>query len=282
MNMNINININGESISKALRTFFTSRKFKILFLILSVLVAGSVIAATVVKPHTYTDGDTIYAADINDNFDTLFGLVSNVEANTKVIPSHIIVMWSGTIANIPAGWALCNGTNDTPDLTDRFILGTVTDETDPKGGSNTVSISHTHDTGSLSAVSSGSEHSHAMNVSTSSDGAHNHYLPIGQSIGADYGMFWNYSEPSVNIGSWPTRMNNSIPFRGFNSSAVFWDGMQNPTVSGVCGNHSHSISSSTDSDGAHAHTISGTTASAGSSSFDIRPAYYKLAFIMKK
>ena len=32
-------------------------------------------------------------------------------------------MWSGSIADIPNGWVLCNGTNGTPDLRDRFIFG---------------------------------------------------------------------------------------------------------------------------------------------------------------
>ncbi len=33
----------------------------------------------------------------------------------------IIVAWSGTVANIPTGWALCDGTNGTPDLRGRFL-----------------------------------------------------------------------------------------------------------------------------------------------------------------
>jgi hypothetical protein len=41
----------------------------------------------------------------------------------SIIPTGVIVMWSGTVASIPAGWALCNGTNGTPDLRDRFIVG---------------------------------------------------------------------------------------------------------------------------------------------------------------
>jgi len=39
------------------------------------------------------------------------------------IPPGTIVMWSGSVANIPQGWALCDGTNGTPDLRDRFIVG---------------------------------------------------------------------------------------------------------------------------------------------------------------
>ena len=33
----------------------------------------------------------------------------------------IITVWSGAIANIPPGWFLCDGSNGTPNLTDKFI-----------------------------------------------------------------------------------------------------------------------------------------------------------------
>lgn len=39
------------------------------------------------------------------------------------IPVGGIIMWSGTIAAIPTGWALCDGSNGTPDLRNRFIVG---------------------------------------------------------------------------------------------------------------------------------------------------------------
>jgi microcystin-dependent protein len=35
----------------------------------------------------------------------------------------IICAWSGSINTIPRGWALCDGSGDTPDLRGRFILG---------------------------------------------------------------------------------------------------------------------------------------------------------------
>ncbi|MFN5309859.1 MAG: hypothetical protein ACK5C0_10430 [Candidatus Kapaibacterium sp.] len=41
------------------------------------------------------------------------------------IPCGSIVMWTGDINNVPAGWALCNGFNGTPDLNDRFPRGTT-------------------------------------------------------------------------------------------------------------------------------------------------------------
>jgi len=46
------------------------------------------------------------------------------QVNAAPIPVGGIIMWSGTIANIPSGWALCNGSNGTPDL--RNVLQTLT------------------------------------------------------------------------------------------------------------------------------------------------------------
>lgn len=39
----------------------------------------------------------------------------------SAIPAGVIVMWSG--ADVPDGWAICDGTNGTPDLRGRFVLG---------------------------------------------------------------------------------------------------------------------------------------------------------------
>jgi len=60
-----------------------------------------------------------------------------VKANINdVLPSGVIVMWSGAIEDIPEGWALCDGTNGSPDLRDRFVYG-VSQGEDPgtTGGS---------------------------------------------------------------------------------------------------------------------------------------------------
>jgi hypothetical protein len=37
-------------------------------------------------------------------------------------PSGCITLWSGTIESIPTGWYLCNGSNGTPNLRDRFVV----------------------------------------------------------------------------------------------------------------------------------------------------------------
>lgn len=64
----------------------------------------------------------------------LFDLVSK-----HLIPTGIICMWGGVA--VPSGWHLCDGTNGTPDLRDRFIVGSGNSySTGNKGGSNSVSL----------------------------------------------------------------------------------------------------------------------------------------------
>jgi len=50
-----------------------------------------------------------------------------------------IDVWTGTIANIPRGWAICDGNVGTPNLIDRFVRCVPNSSTDPgaTGGSTT-------------------------------------------------------------------------------------------------------------------------------------------------
>src|SRR5699024_9581876 len=80
------------------------------------------------------------------------------------LPAGMIMMWSGsTTSSIPAGWALCNGSNGTPDLRDRFIVGAGGDYgAGNTGGANSVTLT----TAQIPA------HNHS--ASTGSNGSHNH------------------------------------------------------------------------------------------------------------
>jgi hypothetical protein len=62
------------------------------------------------------------------------------------IPSGAIILWSGSIASIPSGWLLCNGSSGTPDLRDRFVVGAgSTYAVAATGGTaDAVVVSHTH------------------------------------------------------------------------------------------------------------------------------------------
>ena len=61
-------------------------------------------------------------------------------------PSGMIVLWSGSTGSIPSGWVLCNGSNSTPDLRNRFVVGAGdTYSVDATGGSaDATLVSHTH------------------------------------------------------------------------------------------------------------------------------------------
>jgi len=85
--------------------------------------AGSAQVGTIGNSNNRVDlfGEDVDISDTLtvDGQTTFNGPVAGVEG----IPSGGIIMWSGSIANIPSGFALCDGTNGTPDLTDRFVVG---------------------------------------------------------------------------------------------------------------------------------------------------------------
>lgn len=68
-----------------------------------------------------------------------------------VVLKGMILMWSGKAEEIPTGWALCDGNNGTPNLTDKFIVGAGKGyAVGATGGADTVTLgieqipAHTH------------------------------------------------------------------------------------------------------------------------------------------
>ena len=82
------------------------------------------------------------------------------------IPTGGIIMWSGSIATIPSGWALCDGTNSTPDLRNRFIVGAHSGA--GTGTSATAGPGFNASTGALNANytpgNSGGETAHQLTI----------------------------------------------------------------------------------------------------------------------
>ena len=81
----------------------------------------------------YTDAEAVAAVKAADgagsgfDADLLDGKhgseYATIQQLNELLPRGVIVMWSGSVYNIPPGWYLCNGQNGTPDLRDRFIVG---------------------------------------------------------------------------------------------------------------------------------------------------------------
>lgn len=65
----------------------------------------------------------------------------NPTTSLVLVPVKGCIPYFGDTNNIPAGWVLCDGTNGTPDLRGKFILGA--DATHPAGGTG-GSASHDH------------------------------------------------------------------------------------------------------------------------------------------
>lgn len=99
-------------------------------------------------------------------------------SSSGTIPVGGIIMWSGTIANIPIGWALCDGntTNGTPDLRNRFIVGAHSGTGDGKSASTGPGFNV--DTGALNSVYTpgnyGGEHGHKLTIAELA--SHNHTI----------------------------------------------------------------------------------------------------------
>lgn len=179
--------------------------------------------------------------------------------SSSALPSGVILMWSGTLANIPAGFALCDGTNGTPNLLDRFVLSVPTSGTDPGaiGGAHSYSLSvaqlpaHSHNASGTTAA----DGDHGHTGSTSTDGGHTHTLP----------GFHLTIDPAGPI-AW---YNWANPTKAFNTNTTSLDGA-----------HAHTLN--VNNAGTHSHGFNVTTSSTGTgSAVDNRPAYYALAFIMK-
>lgn len=92
----------------------------------------------------------------------------------------LIAVWSGSVANIPAGWKLCNGSDGTPDLRNKFIRGAYSDATRPPKGTGGAAT-HTH-----TISSAGAAHTHTV----SSEDSHRHFVTlVGQNPGWARGTF---------------------------------------------------------------------------------------------
>lgn len=180
--------------------------------------------------------------------------INDIVAGSGGVAAGMILMWSGSIANIPSGWVLCDGNNGTPNLQDRFIVGAGSSyNVGSTGGSANATLpAHTHTFSDSATTNSAGSHSHSI-----TDTGHNHAVlgPNGPfNDGGQIGTGGDYGGGTPDDTSELYVTDVSQTFISINSA----------------GSHSHSVS------------VSGTTSSAGSSATGANlPPYYALAYIMK-
>jgi hypothetical protein len=173
-----------------------------------------------------------------------------VAASAFSVPTGGIIMWSGSIASIPAGWFLCDGANGTPNLTNRFVVmaGGAYAVGASGGSTDAIVVSHTH-----TATSGTESANHVHSGTTGGAGAHSHALQYR----------------SGGTGSFT----DSVPaaggdIAGFDGGAIagVGDHVHGFTTGGISANHNHAI------------TVNTTGASGTNANL---PPYYALAYIMK-
>ena len=122
----------------------------------------------------------------------------------------MILLWSGSTGSIPSGFVLCNGSNSTPDLRDRFVVGA--------GNSYSVGNTGGNNTATDTVNISGSD---TVNVSVSGSGT----------TGNEFGNFGNtnfygYNGPALQFRNlnnhyWSTPMHqHGFNFSGSGSDTV--------------------------------------------------------------
>ncbi len=208
-----------------------------------------------------TDGSQVQNANIDGT------MTANTFSGYGTIPLRGIIMWSGTVDEIPDGWALCNGqsftnpTIDTPDLQGRFIVGL--------NGPNNYSL-NTNGGADYRPIEAANlpAHTHSLELTTEITGGHKH--PYQTSKGGGSMNCWDLSQSDggsqcLNGGYEKTHADNGTEAITELSPPYY------PSV--------HKFGEA----GVHQHYISGNTQNNATSNnaFDNRPRYYVLAYIMR-
>ena len=103
-------------------------------------------------------------------YDNLYGIIGVQATTGATIPAGLISLWSGSIGSIPSGWYLCDGSNGTPNLTDRFIIGAgSTYAVNGTGGANSVTL----------VTNNLPSHTHTATFAGTALGTHTHTTPTG-------------------------------------------------------------------------------------------------------
>ncbi len=177
-------------------------------------------------------------------------------------------------ADIPEGWALCDGTGGTPDLRDKFILSVSEgEEAGGTGGSSDYTPAGTVSAPAISGTTADeSSHSHSARVVSS-------FVQDDRGEG-DPAAYVRYQSLGVNvrpiIGPSLIRSVKVDPAKNPNAKEA---------LSVAASNHTHPFDMHIN--GAEPHHHDATGLHAGAPAFSgaqarILPPYYKLCFIMKK
>ena len=136
-------------------------------------------------PTAGTQGRVVFLTTDNSlNLDT-----GSAFSKFEQMPEGMIMLWSGTIASIPTGWELSDGSCSItcPDLTNRFIVGADADDSGAAKSTITGVADQEYDASDVDSASV------TLTAAQSGVGAHTHTAPIGSSGGGSLAGSTGYS-----------------------------------------------------------------------------------------
>lgn len=212
----------------------------------NVNVSGSVTAGS------YTGINATGNISTSANINAAGTVTASSFSGNGIIPAGGIIMWSGDINAIPAGWALCDGSQNTPDLSGKFIVG------------------YSAIDGDYAMGNSGGEKRHAIALNEMPSHTHTYTHHASKQVGSNSGGGEPAANPTSFTGTLPTGAAGGL----FHSAQYDLTGYPCPTDEfgnpyddglGCNFNYGNQISA------AYIETVA----------FENRPPYYTLAYIMK-
>lgn len=172
------------------------------------------------------------------------------------VPVGGIILWSGTVATIPTGWALCDGTANSPgpDLRDKFVVGAKQDDS---------GVAKTNLTGSLTASGAAAVSTHTLSTNVAIDA---HSLSTNVALSA-HSLTTNVAIADHSLTTSAARTSTASS-RAFATTTSLTHTITQPVVG------DHTITQPVVS----AHTLTQPVVAAHTS---VWPAYYALAYIQR-
>jgi len=144
-------------------------------------------------------------------YDNIYGIIGVLNTSTgTTIPTGMISLWYGSIGSVPLGWYLCDGTNGTPDLRDKFVVGAGSAYSVAATGGSTDAIVVTHNHTATSVVTDpGHLHSDTGTVQG-----------FGSTSGPDSNQAWNgtHNTATATTGITVATTNTSAGVSGTNAN----------------------------------------------------------------